>query len=83
MPLKLGHIIVSFKSRFSTSGISKLNQIEPMGGQARAFTVTNRLVLVIAVPMTLAYLTTPLLGIVATAVVGQMGDAARRATSVR
>lgn len=47
-----------------------------MGGQARAFTVTNRLVLVIAVPMTLAYLTTPLLGIVATAVVGQMGDAA-------
>lgn len=47
-----------------------------MGGQARAFTVTNRLVLVIAVPMTLAYLTTPLLGIVATAVVGQIGDAA-------
>ncbi|MGP2490781.1 MATE family efflux transporter [Mesorhizobium sp. PUT5] len=43
---------------------------------ARPFSVTNRLVLAIAVPMTLAYLTTPLLGIVDTAVVGQFGDAA-------
>ncbi|ANT49895.1 MATE family efflux transporter [Mesorhizobium amorphae] len=43
---------------------------------ARAFVVTNRSVLAIAVPMTLAYLTTPLLGIVDTAVVGQFGDAA-------
>jgi MATE family multidrug resistance protein len=43
---------------------------------ARAFTVTHRLVLSIAVPMTLAYLTTPLLGITDTAVVGQFGDAA-------
>jgi putative MATE family efflux protein len=42
----------------------------------RPFVVTNRLVLAIAVPMTLAYATTPLLGIVATAVVGQLGDAA-------
>ena len=42
----------------------------------RPFTVTNRLVLSIAVPMTLAYLTTPLLGITDTAVVGQFGDAA-------
>jgi len=33
-------------------------------------------VLAIAVPMTLAYLTTPLLGLVDTAVVGQFGDAA-------
>ena len=32
--------------------------------------------LAIAVPMTLAYLTTPLLGMVDTAVVGQFGDAA-------
>ncbi len=40
----------------------------------RPFNVTNRLVLAIAVPMTLAYLTTPLLGIVDTAVVGQFGD---------
>jgi putative MATE family efflux protein len=44
--------------------------------EARAFTVTHRLVLSIAVPMTLAYLTTPLLGITDTAVVGQFGDAA-------
>lgn len=43
---------------------------------ARPFAVTNRSVLAIAVPMTLAYLTTPLLGIVDTAVVGQFGDAA-------
>ena len=42
----------------------------------RPFKVTNRLVLSIAVPMTLAYLTTPLLGITDTAVVGQLGDAA-------
>lgn len=34
------------------------------------------MVLGIAVPMTLAYVTTPLLGIVDTAVVGQLGDAA-------
>jgi MATE family multidrug resistance protein len=45
-------------------------------GSAPAFAVTNRSVLAIAVPMTLAYLTTPLLGIVDTAVVGQFGDAA-------
>ena len=43
---------------------------------ARPFVVTNRSVLAIAVPMTLAYLTTPMLGIVDTAVVGQFGDAA-------
>lgn len=43
---------------------------------AQPFTVTNRMVLAIAVPMTLAYLTTPLLGIVDTAVVGQLGNAA-------
>ncbi|MBN7755194.1 MATE family efflux transporter [Nitratireductor aquimarinus] len=43
---------------------------------ARPFEVTNRLVLSIAVPMTLAYLTTPLLGITDTAVIGQYGDAA-------
>ncbi|MBN8243086.1 MATE family efflux transporter [Nitratireductor aquimarinus] len=43
---------------------------------ARPFEVTNWLVLSIAVPMTLAYLTTPLLGITDTAVIGQYGDAA-------
>ncbi len=42
----------------------------------RAFVVTHRSVLSIAVPMTLAFVTTPLLGIVDTAVVGQLGDAA-------
>ncbi len=38
--------------------------------------MTNRLVLSIALPMMLAYLTTPLLGLVDTAVIGQFGDAA-------
>jgi MATE family multidrug resistance protein len=42
----------------------------------RPFSVTHRSVLAIAVPMTLAYLTTPLLGLVDTAVIGQFGDAA-------
>jgi multidrug resistance protein, MATE family len=42
----------------------------------RDFVVDNRTVLAIAVPMTLAYLTTPLIGLVDTAVVGQLGDAA-------
>jgi MATE family multidrug resistance protein len=42
----------------------------------RPFSVTHRTVLAIAVPMTFAYLTTPLLGLVDTAVVGQFGDAA-------
>ncbi len=41
-----------------------------------SFSVTNRSVLAIAIPMTFAYLTTPLLGLVDTAVVGQLGDAA-------
>jgi putative MATE family efflux protein len=42
----------------------------------RDFIVDNRMVLAIAVPMTLAYLTTPLIGLVDTAVVGHLGDAA-------
>ncbi len=53
----------------------------PARGEARpqatrAFDVTNRMVLSIAVPMTLAFLTTPLLGLTDTAVVGQLGDSA-------
>ncbi len=40
------------------------------------FVVNNRLVISIAVPMTLAYASTPLLGIVDTAVIGQLGNAA-------
>ncbi|KQY23966.1 MATE family efflux transporter [Rhizobium sp. Root482] len=42
---------------------------------AGPFLVTNRLILSIAVPMTLGFLTTPLLGLVDTAVIGQLGQA--------
>lgn len=42
-------------------------------------TVTHRRVFAIALPMTLAYLSTPLLGLVDTAVIGQLGDAAKLA----
>ena len=45
------------------------------GPVERQFTVNNRLVLQLAIPMTLAYLSTPLLGLVDTAVVGQYGNA--------
>ncbi|GAA2868729.1 putative MATE family efflux protein [Aminobacter niigataensis] len=45
-------------------------------GRVTPFSVTNRSVLAIAVPMTLAYLTTPFIGLVGTGVVGQFGDAA-------
>ncbi|MBN9669328.1 MATE family efflux transporter [Roseibium aggregatum] len=40
------------------------------------FTVTNRSVLAIAVPMTLGFLSTPLLGLIDMAVIGRLGDAA-------
>lgn len=46
-------------------------ETEPVG-----FHVTHRLVLSIAVPMTIGYLTTPLLGLTDTAVAGQLGDPA-------
>ncbi len=49
---------------------------QPPASPPQPFAVTNRSVLAIAVPMTLAYLTTPLLGLTGTAVVGQFGDAA-------
>ncbi|MER9401793.1 MATE family efflux transporter [Mesorhizobium sp. M0615] len=42
---------------------------------ARPFEVTNRQVLAIAVPITLASFTTPLVGLVGTAIVGQFGNA--------
>jgi MATE family multidrug resistance protein len=42
----------------------------------KAFEVTHRLVLSIAVPMTLGFVTTPLLGLTDTAVVGRLGSAA-------
>jgi|RhiMetdeSRZDD1v2_1073273.scaffolds.fasta_scaffold09921_10 MATE family multidrug resistance protein len=41
---------------------------------ARSFAVTHARVLAIAGPMTLAHLTTPLLGVVGTAVIGQLGQ---------
>ena len=40
------------------------------------FEISHRSVFLLAVPMTLAYISTPLLGLVDTAVVGQFGDAA-------
>jgi MATE family multidrug resistance protein len=49
---------------------------EPGQSVSRPFEVTNRMVFAIAAPMTLAFLTTPILGIVDTAVIGQFGDAA-------
>ncbi|MEQ9246428.1 MAG: MATE family efflux transporter, partial [Nitratireductor sp.] len=53
-----------------------MDHAQPQDRVSHPFTVTNRLVLSIALPMTLAYLTTPLLGIADTAIVGQYGDAA-------
>ncbi len=48
-----------------------------IGTRARdSFDVTHRMVLSIAVPMTLGFLTTPLLGLTDAAVVGRTGDAA-------
>ncbi|MBG6145273.1 MAG: MATE family efflux transporter [Roseibium album] len=41
-----------------------------------SFAVTHRSVLAIAIPMTLGYLSTPLLGVVDMAVIGRLGDAA-------
>ncbi|HEX2216314.1 MAG TPA: MATE family efflux transporter [Xanthobacteraceae bacterium] len=46
---------------------------QPRGGHS--FQVTHARVLAIAVPMTLANLTTPLLGVVGTAIIGQLGQA--------
>ncbi|MEW9837340.1 MATE family efflux transporter [Mesorhizobium marinum] len=46
------------------------------GARGGDFPVTHRAVLTIAVPMTIAYLSTPLVGLVSTGVIGQLGDAA-------
>src|ERR1041384_1746261 len=46
-----------------------------MDAPTRTFQVTHARVLKIAAPMTLANLTTPLLGIVGTALIGQLGQA--------
>ncbi|RWH48082.1 MAG: hypothetical protein EOQ80_12795, partial [Mesorhizobium sp.] len=49
--------------RSSHDGKRVLDQVSA-AANGRSFVVTNRSVLAIAVPMTLAYLTTPLLGVV-------------------
>ena len=48
----------------------------PGSRTVRPFDITPRMVIALAVPMTLAYMTTPLLGVVDTAVVGRLGDPA-------
>src|SRR3954468_16045266 len=48
-----------------------MNALEPQ----QPYIVTHRRVLAIAVPMTLAGATTPLIGVVATAVIGRLGQA--------
>ena len=51
--------------------------MEPFADPApRPFDVTHRMVLSIAIPMTLGLITVPLVGIVDMAVIGQLGDAA-------
>lgn len=67
-----GSVVVLWNEEPETS----VDQTAGATGSVRPFEVTNRRVLAIAVPMTLAFLTTPLLGLVDTAVVGQFGDAA-------
>lgn len=46
------------------------------GQTIRPFAVTHRGILAIAVPMTLAYLSTPLLGLAGLTVIGRLDDAA-------
>ncbi|WP_432349404.1 MATE family efflux transporter (plasmid) [Shinella yambaruensis] len=46
------------------------------GGAVRPFDITHRDVLTIALPMMIAYLSSPLVGLVATGVIGQLGDEA-------
>jgi MATE family multidrug resistance protein len=47
----------------------------PTAGAVRPVAVSHRIVFGIAAPMTLAHLSTPLLGLVDTTVIGQLGDA--------
>jgi multidrug resistance protein, MATE family len=48
----------------------------PVAARIRPFAVTHRSVVRIAVPMTLAYVSVPMVGVIDTAVIGQLGDAA-------
>ncbi len=50
--------------------------MDKIAAQDRSFKVTHGLILSIAIPMTLGFVTTPLLGLTDTAVVGQTGRAA-------
>jgi multidrug resistance protein, MATE family len=51
--------------------------VDPVrNGSMKPFVVSHRMVITLALPMTLAYMTTPVLGLVDTAVVGRLGDAA-------
>lgn len=52
--------------------VGRADQARPI----RPFEVTHRNVVMIATPMTLAFISTPLLGLVDTAVIGQLGSAA-------
>ncbi|UVK35772.1 MATE family efflux transporter (plasmid) [Mesorhizobium sp. AR10] len=52
-----------------------MEQKAPICGY-RQVPVTNRQILAIAIPMTVAYLTTPLVGLVDSIVIGRIGDAA-------
>ena len=54
------------------AGVSEARPSAPV----RPFDVTHRGVFRLAVPMTLAYISSPLVGIVDTAVIGRLGDAA-------
>jgi putative MATE family efflux protein len=54
----------------------EIKQPDSKPSKAKSFDVSHWMVIGLAVPMTLAYLTTPLLGLVDTAVVGRLGDAA-------
>jgi MATE family multidrug resistance protein len=51
--------------------VLRVNPVDP----SRSYTVTHARLLAIAVPMTLASATTPLLGVVATAAIGRLGQA--------
>ncbi|MGI9399807.1 MAG: MATE family efflux transporter [Rhizobiaceae bacterium] len=58
-------------TKFSAMAVGSSDQIKP-----GVFEVNHGLVVRLALPMTLAYLSTPLLGLVDTAVVGRLGDPA-------
>ena len=81
LPIELSHrptrsMTVPPFARNPPIKVPVLDQRSQTPASSGDFVVDNRTVLAIAVPMTLAYLTTPLIGLVDTAVVGHLGDAA-------